>query len=279
VTRHVKNVGSATATYTASASVPGFTVVVAPASLTLAPGAEATFTVRFSRAGAPFGDWAKGSLTWIDGTHRVRSPIALRAVPVAAPEELHGDASASGSVAFEVSPGFTGNLATTVSGLVGVTPIADSVAIGAYDIAHPVVDADTDVYQVVVPAGARAARFSLDGVSNTDDLDLYVYLNGVLVGLSASGSADEQVTLIDPAAGTYDVYVNGFAGNGAYKLSNFVVGSASAGNASVAPNPAPVTQGTPAALTASWTGLDPAKRWFGVINYTTTDVFTLFSVG
>jgi len=32
-------------------------------------------------------------------------------------------------------------------------------------------------------------------------------------------------------------------------------------------------------LTAHWTGLDPAKRWFGVIDYTGTDSNTLFSVG
>ena len=279
VKRHVKNVGSATSTYTAAASVPGFTVLVSPASLTLAPGASAEFTVTFSRAGAPFGAWAKGSLTWTDGSHNVRSPIALRPVPVAAPAEVHGDASASGSKTFNVTPGFTGSLPTTVSGLVGVTPTADSVAIGAFDITAPVVDADTDVYHVVVPVGTRAARFSLDADNNADDLDLFVYKSGVLVALSASGSADEQVTLIDPADGTYDVYVNGFAGTGAYHISNFVVGAASAGNGSVTPNPAAVTQGVPTTLSANWTGLDPAKRYFGVINYTGFDVFTYFSVG
>jgi hypothetical protein len=282
VTRHVKNVGSSSATYTAAASVPGFDVTVTPSTLTLASGEEGGFTVAFSRTDAAFGEWAKGSLTWSDGTHDVRSPITLRPVPVAAPAEVHGDASASGSKTFDVTPGFTGNLETTVSGLVGVTPTADSVAIGAFDITNPVVDADTDVYHVVVSAGTRAARFSLDGVSNTDDLDLFVYLNGTLVDLSASGSADEQVTLIDPAVGTYDVYVNGFAGNGAYNIANFVVPQTDAGNASVTPNPAPITQGVPATLTANWTGLNPAMRWFGVINYIDgVDVLglTLFSVG
>ena len=48
----------------------------------------------------------------------------------------------------------------------------------------------------MVPAGTRAARFSLDAVNNTDDLDLYVYLNGDLIALSASGAADEQGTFI-----------------------------------------------------------------------------------
>ena len=279
VTRHVKNVGTSTATYTASASVPGFMVTVTPATLTLAAGATGNFTVAFSRTTAAFGAWAKGSLTWTGGGHTVRSPITLRAVPVAAPPEVHGDASASGSKTFSVTPGFTGSLMTSVSGLVGVTPTADSVAIGPFDSAHPVADADTDVYHVIVPAGTRAARFSLDADSNTDDLDLFVYKAGVLVDLSASGSGDEQVTLIDPAAGTYDVYVNGFAGVGAYHISNFVVPAASAGNGTVTPNPATVTQGTQSTLSANWTGLDPAKRWFGVINYATTNVFTYFSVG
>ncbi|MFL5688634.1 MAG: pre-peptidase C-terminal domain-containing protein, partial [Chloroflexota bacterium] len=278
VTRHVKNVGAA-GTYRVTASVPGFVVTVTPATLTLAAGQQATFTVTFARGDAAFGAWAKGSLIWTDGSHRVRSPIALRPVPVAAPAEVHGAASASGSTQFQVTPGFTGNLSTTVSGLVGVTPVADSVTVGAFDATAPVADADTKVYHVEVPAGTRAARFSLDAVNDSDDLDLYVYKAGTLVDLSASGSADEQVTLVDPAAGTYDVYVNGFAGTGAYAISNFVVPTAAAGNATVTPNPASVTQGTPATLHANWTGLDPAKRWFGIINYTGTDTFTFFSVG
>jgi subtilisin family serine protease len=282
VTRRVKNVGSAEATYNASYSVPGFDVNVSPSSVTLAPGAEATFTVDFTRTDAAFDEWAIGSLTWSDGTHHVRSPIAVRAVGVAAPPEVHGDASASGSEDFDVTPGFTGDLESTVSGLVGVTPVADSVSTGAYDIDDPVADADTKVYHVDVPAGTRAARFSLDSADDTADLDLYVYLDGEFVDLSASGSADEEVTLLDPDEGTYDVYVNGFTtpgGSTSYGISNFVVPPASVGNASVSPNPAAVTVGEPLTLTANWTGLDPAKRWFGVINYAGTTSFTYFSVG
>jgi subtilisin family serine protease len=278
VHRRVKNVAGHSATYHASASAAGFDVTVSPSTLTLGPGEEATFTVDFGRTDAAFNDWAIGSLTWSDGTHDVRSPIALRPVAVAVPAEVHGDASASGSEEFEVTPGFTGDLSTTISGLVGVTPTADSVAIGAFDSTNPTADADTKVYHVTVPAGTRAARFSLDAVNDTDDLDLYVYKGGTLVDLSASGSADEQVTLVDPADGTYDVYVNGFAGTGTYRLANFVVDAGSAGNASVSPNPASVTQGVPATLNANWAGLDPAKRYFGVINYVGTTDFTYFSV-
>ncbi|MBC9822623.1 S8 family serine peptidase [Terrabacter sp. MAHUQ-38] len=282
VTRHVKNVGDSSETYSASANVPGFTTVVAPSTLTLAPGAEASFTVRFTRSTAPLGTWATGSLTWSSGAHTVRIPVAVEPVALSAPVEVHADASASGSEEFSVTPGSTGSVAVAVSGLVGVTPQADSVATGPFDSAHPAADAGTKVYHVTVPDGTKAARFSEDSSDDTADLDLYVYRGGTLVGLSASGSADEEVTLANPTAGTYDVYVNGFAtpgGSTSYAISNFVVPTASAGNASVAPNPFAATTGVPTTLTASWSGLDPAMRWFGVISYSGADDLTYLSVG
>jgi subtilisin family serine protease len=282
VTRTVKNVGSSAATYTASSNQPGFDVTVTPSSLTLDPGQSATFTVTYSRTDAAFDEWSKGSLTWTGAGHTVRVPTAVRPVGVAAPAEVHGDASASGAKEFSVTPGFTGSLTNTVSGLVGVTPEAGSVATTAFDTANPTPDAGTKLYEVTVPAGTRAARFSLDASDDTADLDLYVYKGGKPVDLSASGAADEEVTLASPAEGTYDVYVNGFStpgGSTSYGLANFVVPSSDAGNGSVTPDPVSVTQGVPTTLTANWTGLDPAKRWFGVIDYDTTTSFTYFSVG
>jgi subtilisin family serine protease len=287
VTRRVKNVGTATATYTANVNVPGFDVVVTPSVLTLAPGAEATFEVQFTLAEtdpAAVGDWVAGSLTWADGVHNVRSPIALEPVAVSAPTEVHADASASGSEDFDVTLGSLEPLDLAVSGLVGVAPIADSVTTGAFDINDPVADADTKLYQVTVPAGTMAARFSLDSVDDTADLDLFVYLDGDFVDLSASGAADEQVTLLAPAEGTYDVYVNGFdtpGGSTAYGLANFVVGSSDAGNLTLSPDPVPppATLGDPSTVTATWSGLDPALRYFGVISYAGTDAVTFFSIG
>ena len=284
VERRVRNVGDSPATYHAAAAVSGFDVTVTPSTLTLAPGATATFTVSFTRTDAPFDEWAVGNLTWSDGTHSVRSPIALRPVPVAAPSEVHAAASASGSEQFDVTLGGLQPQDVSMSGLVGVTPLADSVTTGAFDIDNPVPDADTKVYHVTVPAGTAAARFSLDSDDDTADLDLFAYLNGELVSLSASGSADEQVTLVAPDAGTYDVYVNGFTtpgGSTSYHLANFVVPSTDAGNVTITPDPipAPATLGDPSTVTASWTGLDPAQRWFGVIGYTGTNTVTLLSIG
>jgi hypothetical protein len=287
VTRRVKNVGDSSATYTATAAVPGFDVVVTPSQLTLAPGAEGTFAVEFTLDDgdpAPIGDWAIGSLTWTGGGHTVRSPIALEPVAVSAPTEVHADASASGSEEFDIVLGSLEPLAMSVAGLVGVAPIADSVTTGEFDINNPVADADTKHYEVVVPAGTVAARFSLDSVDDTADLDLFVYLDGDFVDLSASGAADEQVTLLNPAEGTYDVFVNGFTtpgGSTSYNLANFVVSSADAGNLTLSPNPVPppAVLGDASTVTGSWAGLDPARRYFGVISYDGSDVVTFFSIG
>jgi subtilisin family serine protease len=281
ITRRVKNVDDTSATYTASVDLDGFDVEVTPSSFTLAPGAEQTFEVQFTRTDATLNEWAIGSLTWTGGGHAVRSPIAVQPVTVSAPVEVHGDTTPNGSAEFEVTPGFTGSLETTVHGLVGVTPVADSVVAGPFDTADPVADADTKHYAVEVPVGTMAARFSLDSLDDTADLDLFVYKDGDFVDLSASGAADEQVTILDPEDGTYDVYVNGFAtpgGSTSYEIANFVLPPDTVGNASVTPNPASVTVGEPLTLTANWTGLDATKRWFGAISYAGSDAVTYFSV-
>ena len=105
-------------------------------------------------------------------SHRPRARRGQR------PTEVHADASASGSKSFQIVQGSNAPLAMSVSGLVGVTPIPDSVTTGAFDAIAPVADADTKHYTVVVPAGTKAARFSLDAVDDTADLDLYVTREG-----------------------------------------------------------------------------------------------------
>ncbi len=255
---------------------------VSPARFTIQPGQEKSFEVTFTRTTAPLGSFTKGSLTWRDQTHRVRIPLAVRPVALKAPVEIHGAASASGSQSYSVIPGTTGTLTSTVNGLVGVTPTQSSVTAGTFDPTAPVVDADTKKFSVTVPAGTLAARFSEDAANDAADLDLFVYRAGELVALSASGSADEQTTIDAPAAGTYDVYVNGFTtpgGSANFGVANFVASPGNKGNASVTPSPTSTTAGTPLDLTARWSGLDPAKRWFGVISYSGAADHTYFSVG
>jgi uncharacterized protein YfaP (DUF2135 family) len=81
-----------------------------------------------------------------------------------------------------------------------------------------------------VAAGTLAARFSLDSDDDTADLDLFAYVEDedgelVFVDLSASGAADEQVTLVAPEEGTYHVFVNGFTTAGGSTTTTSPTGS------------------------------------------------------
>ncbi|MFC4035423.1 S8 family serine peptidase [Streptomyces polygonati] len=66
--------------------------------------------------------------------------------------------------------------------------------------------------ELTLGAGVSRLDVSIGSPSDTAaDLDLYVYLDGVLVGQSADGDAEESVSLTDPAAGTYTFEVDGYS--------------------------------------------------------------------
>ncbi|WP_322937866.1 S8 family peptidase [Nocardioides bizhenqiangii] len=270
VVRTLTNVSDQTETYTPSADIDGISVEFDPATVTIPAGESRDVEITFTREDAAAGEYATGSLTWDgDNGHSARMPLAVRPVDIAAPAEVTGD-GASGSVEIETTAGFSGTLGTEVHGLVGATPSAESVTVGPFDDANPVADADTDRFEVTA-TGAKAIRFDVDGAASAD-LDLWVYqvVDGEeeLIDLSADGDADETVTLRDPEDGTYVAYVNGFAGDGNYQWTQWVVGDADAGNLVVTPDSQPVTVGETVTFDASWSGLDTTKRWFGVIGWT-----------
>ncbi len=276
VTRTVTNVGTVKETYSVTSAVPGMTVTASPKSFTLAPGAKQVVQITLTRDKATLGAWAKGNLTLNSRAHTVRIPVAVRPVAIAAPSEITGTGS-EGSVDFSVTPGFTGNLDTSVTGLVGATPVAGSVVNGPF---APAETAATKAFTLVVPAGTKVARFDVDASGATDDLDLYVYQAGKLVDLSASAAGDEQVTLTDPAAGTYTAYVNGYdtANGGGFSYTQWAVPGVDVGNVTVTDN-VNATLATPVTLTARWSGLDATQRYFGFIGYAGAADRTMVSIG
>ena len=62
----------------------------------------------------------------------------------------------------------------------------------------------------------------------------------------------------------YDVGADGTA---PYVQTNYVVGASATGNATVSLSTASVTSGQPVTVTLSLTGLDPAKRYLGLVDY------------
>jgi len=182
---------------------------------------------------------------------------------------------ADGSTTESVTPGFSGQLTTSVNGLVpaleGTADLSGATG-GGFPTASPAAGPHTAMFTVTVPAGTpyvRFATFDADVAPGTD-LDVYVFRGGTntLVAKSTGDTASEWVSVTNPTATSYDVYVDLFAGpDQTIREDSWVLGG-DAGNLSVSPNPAPVTVGQPAALTAAWTGLDPAQRYLARLSYT-----------
>ena len=80
------------ATYTPTVTgMAGFVVEIGPASLVLAAGETAEFTVTFTRTTATLGAYTGGQLTWSDGGTNVRIPLVVRPIVLSAPAAGVGD--------------------------------------------------------------------------------------------------------------------------------------------------------------------------------------------
>lgn len=262
--RTVRNVSGASATYSGSVAVPGFTATVTPSTLTLAAGAEGSFAVALQRTTAPFGAWSFGDLVWTDGVKSVRSPVTARSLALSAPAAVE-DTRASGTKSFSVATGYAGSMKATPKGLVAATRTVGTV----------VTDELKCDASFSVPAGTQRVRVALFDSDTTgkgaDDLDLEVYRGNTLVGSSGGATAEELVNLVNPVPGTYTVCVVGFApknGSSTYTLSSWVVSpqSVATGSFRVAA-PTQVATGGVGSVAMLWS-VPAGQRYFGTVQYT-----------
>ncbi|WP_077036348.1 S8 family serine peptidase [Pelomonas sp. KK5] len=277
VTRSVTNVGTAAATYTSTASLPGMgSVAVSPASLTLNPGETKSFTVTMTPgASTPQFTWMYGSLSWTDGTHVVRSPmLAYKGSSISAPAAAAPATVLSGSRTFTVRTGYAGKM-TVAKGIQDVTlgPVTTLVANTALDVGvackSGVPNAALAQYSFTIPANTIVARFALrnaDVSSTGDDNDLAVVAPDGTTTISGSGTSHETVEILRPAAGDYRVCVAAYAGTApmTHKLSSWIVksGDTAGGtfNAAVATT---VYAGGSSTAGISWSGLQTSHRYVG----------------
>jgi hypothetical protein len=253
---------------------PGVSVTVTPSSLTLAEGATAQYTVAFTtEAGATFDEWTFGSLTWSDGPHHVRSPIAVRPVALAFPAEVRGTGT-SGTLEYQVKFGYSGPFDTDVHGLVPATVTTRTV------VDDPANDIDVALqtgvgiqeHPINVVAGTRHLRVALfdENTDGADDLDLYLFNpDGDLVDLSGGATSAERIDVADPVAGEWTLIVHGWQTDGpdaVYDLFTWLVGEADAGNLTVTA-PTTATLGTTATIRLTWSGLTAATRYLGIVSY------------
>jgi subtilisin family serine protease len=275
ITRTVTNTTRQASVYFPKIEVPaGYTVTVSPSALTVLPSKSASYTVEVTRTTAAKGEWKFGSLTWSDlRGHSARSALALRAADVAAVTQV-STLFPSGSQKLQVQTAYTGTLTAKPFGLVGST-VSTKHLVGVVKDFNPAAPAEGPAvgkYTITVPAGTKVARFATfdkEYPSGTD-LDMYVYKDGVQVGTSGSGSAEEGVTVT--AAGTYEVYVTQFSLAGGrteqdVNLHSFLVGDTAVGNLTATPASQSVTAGKAVTVTAAWSGLTAGRTYLGVIEY------------
>ena len=266
-------------------TVPGINAIVSPATLSFgAAGESASYTVTFTRTDAPLDTFSTGALNWVsDAGTLVHSPVAIQPVTLVAPATAEGT-GVDGSVDVSITPGATGDVPLNLIGLAAglhqsdpANPSSPNTGTGAAG--------DEFRYQVEVPEGTQLARFDLDALDQTADLDLIVYrLNGdggtpVAGWQSATGSADERIDLVDPQAGFYQVVNSVYSGTTAFNVNTYSV-LAGTGEGSFAAAPAVVAgqQGVAATYSLSWTGLTPETGYLGLVGYGDTTVSTVVSV-
>lgn len=281
VTRRVTNVSDAAATYTSAANVPGFTAVVTPATLTLAPGETKSFTVKLTGvAGTTEGEWKFGSLTWTDGSHVVRSPVQARVgKAISAPAELTGNTQ-SGTRLIAVKTGYSGTMSAVKGGLKDVTmgevvslaPAAMTSAQLKTACATGTDLPNVKVYNVAVPAGTVAARFALrnaDVGTAGDDNDMGLLAPDGTWVYSGNDGSTEAVQVASPAAGNYKVCVVAYGGAAAmtHKLSSWVVTPADMTGRFTVAVPAKVVAGNNTTVGISWSGLTLGQRTLGAVQF------------
>ncbi|HEX5728352.1 S8 family serine peptidase [Microbacterium sp.] len=288
VTRSLTATGGGT--YRAAASIPGVDVEVSPETLTFAgPGDSQEFEVVFANRTAPVEVWASGFLTWTaeeDGTS-VRAPLAVRPSTVDATALVTGDGIA-GSAEVSIVSGVTDEVALHIAGLAPVELLVDRAnPVAGHSGDEDSGDANGDVaWTVDIPAGSPLARFTLEA-SDDSDLDFSVYR---LVSASdsrysqrwtsASGPGPDQITLRNPRAGSYLVVAHLSDAHGPLTwdaTAAVVPGSATGSLTSAQTSLAGVT-GQDVRYTLSWAGLEPDRRYLGVVGYGDSDVLTVVQI-
>jgi hypothetical protein len=292
VTRHVTNVSEEAATYTAEiVPPPGISVSVLPNSITVAPGATASFDVTLDNVSGQLDQWQFGSLTWSNNEHSVYSTLAVRPSTITGPGEVFG-ARTDGNLSFSVEFGYTGAYLPGVHGLslpLVVNGFVDNDPNKTFTFRT---DNGVTAHLIDVPVQQAFMRFSLfDALTDgNDDLDMYVYfcennIDCVKIGESGNPTSKEQFNLFYPAAGRYAVLIHGFetdqvaGGPGAnYQLLATSFGLVDDRGNMTATGPSFVNTGATETITVDWTGLQPTTLYLGGISHNTPNGIAGFTV-
>ncbi|MET8282714.1 S8 family serine peptidase [Micromonospora sp. NPDC005174] len=239
LTRTLTNVGNTRETYRSSVSgLPGMTVTVSPASVTLAPGKSATVTITLRRGSAPWDRYVTGSITWKGKAHSARMPVAARPWgitprPYADDGEEFGRMT-SGSFGY-AQPGFTGPLTGRSTGYTPMRRESYSMPAGVYGGVFDPSASGVKKVDFTVPANTAGIIVEANTEDPNTNLDLYLYKGDKLVYSSDRyWTSAEQAYKFLPEPGRYTAYVFAQVPGGPvvdFQLSHAIIGR----NATYAP--------------------------------------------
>ena len=284
VKRTVTNVGTAAATYVASASLNGYDVLIAPASLSLQPGESKSFDVTLTRTSTPTNTWQFGALEWSDGQHKVRSPLVARSQLLEVPALISSDKPAATRL-LGLTSAISGPMTAAIAGFSEVKRIPLTLTQGVQSNLANVVSsvnacvaksAGTLLVPFVVSTGTAAVRFETfdrdTGTGKGDDIDMLILdSHGVRQGYSGGSSSNESLTMSNPAPGSYNVCLVGYQiANGVstnLSLSQAIVKRGDVGGNLKAGAPGQTYAAGKATVGLSWSGLDAGKRYLGAVQW------------
>ncbi|MEJ1179474.1 MULTISPECIES: S8 family serine peptidase [unclassified Pseudarthrobacter] len=265
--------------YRARADVPGIKVTVTPSILSFsAAGEKRTFKVKFENTSAALGQFAMGSLVWQGAGKNVASPIAVRPQAVVAPANLaFTSEGGTGQGGIPVVSGTNAPVKITLDGL----SKADSSAI---ELVPGPLALETDesnfAKEVTVPAGSPLAKFSVYSADESADFDMVVFNPAGQVLLAQTASASESISVPNPAAGVYTVFVNLYAspnGQPTKASVDAAVLGANVGNATVTPNPLRLGNGQSGIVNLQWKDLAEGS-YIGRVTFAGSSTPTFVSV-
>lgn len=265
--------------YRAKADVPGIKVTVTPSILSFsAAGEKRTFKVKFENTSAALGQFAMGSLVWQGAGKNVASPIAVRPQAVVAPANLaFTSQGGTGQGGIPVVSGTNAPVKITLDGL----SKADSSAI---ELVPGPLALETDesnfAKEVTVPAGSPLAKFSVYSSDESADFDMVVFNPAGQALLAQTASASESISVPNPAAGVYTIFVNLYAspnGQPTKASVDAAVLGANVGNATVTPNPLRLGNGQSGMVNLQWKDLAEGS-YIGRVTFAGSSTPTFVSV-
>ncbi len=286
VRRRVTAVGTTPAQYSATVEAPaGIAVSVEPPVLSLSPGETAEYAIRLRTRGEPFYDWRFGAISWASGEQVVRTPLAVYALPFAAPLSVSGTGP-QGSQSLELRFGYSGDYRTRISGLVPADVARDTVTddpFNAYRFEPDTALLPSSVRRFVFTVAPRQIYLRIASFDATTagvtDLDVYAYYcPGLLVCIgdalaSGSSGSDEEINVIAPQPGEWIVDVHGFGvdpalgtSGASFELFVWTLGAGDDRGNLELDAPALAVQGTTENAALRWSGLAPGRYLGGIVH-------------